>query len=362
MPASQHNQASSEVIVVDSDVDVLEVMPPSVPASSDGGSNHRLRLGASSSQDHFERINPAQLYLASLHSAVSVKSMRSRLNQFARWTGADSLDTCNWGAMRAPHIIAFLKWYENEPTTTKTQSTEKINHRLGSTLNCTLAALRGVAKHAWLCAQINQDDYARIVAVKPVRFSRLPAGRELTRAETTIIRNGLQMSQPSDLRDLAMIMLMVGCGLRRAEVPQVRFENYDREDRSLTLVGKGDKERKVFLPPPVAEAVDLWIDNVRGEDVGFMFGSIRKNEKLDFSRPLTADGVGWIFRQVLNRLGIQNAAPHDLRRTFASRLMDKGVDLATIQKLMGHANVSTTARYDRRGEDRQRRAIEDIDV
>lgn len=338
--------------------DDLEVLP-AVSTGSDGRGGS-ITSSQADDFNEFNRGNPAQLYLASLHSHVSAKSMKSRLNQFASWTGALSIDSCTWSAMRAPHIVAFLKWYEQGVDAERTQG--KDGRRLGSTVNTTLCALRGVAKHAWLCGQITEEDYAKIRAVKPVRYSRLPAGRELTKTETFRIQNGLASNKPADIRDLAMILLMVGCGLRRAEIPLLRCENYNPETLELTLVGKGDKERKVFLPPVVRDALDAWIHEVRGDEPGFLFGRIRKNGRYEPKQPLNADSVGWIFKRTLLRLGIDAATPHDLRRTFAGRLMDNGVDLSTIQKLMGHANVSTTARYDRRGEDRQRNAMMEIEV
>jgi integrase/recombinase XerD len=62
------------------------------------------------------------------------------------------------------------------------------------------------------------------------------------------------------------------------------------------------------------------------------------------------------------KAGIQSPAPHDLRRTWASDLLDAGVDLATVHKMTGHASVSTTGRYDRRNDRVQHRAAAQLDV
>ena len=151
---------------------------------------------------------------------------------------------------------------------------------------------------------------------------------------------------------------MLGCGLRRGEIPGIRIDKLDLYNRSLTLIGKGDKERRVFLPPPVAQAVEIWIRSWRGTEPGLLFGRIYKNGRISITDALDPSSIGRITKRRMESANHESATAHDLRRTFATRLFANNVDIVTVKNMMGHSNISTTAMYDRRGDDAMRRAAE----
>lgn len=290
-------------------------------------------------------VNPALAYLATLHSASSRRSMASKLNVLARWAGWQDLRDCRWGELKTEHVLAFLAQQEKEG-------------RSGSTSNCYLAAIKGVAKAAWLARAMNHEDYLRIESLKQRRFYRLPSGRSLSFDESHRLIQTCASDTAIGARDKAVLSLMLGCGLRRGEIPFLRMEKVDLMNRSMTLIGKGNKERRVFMPGPVVQSVELWISRWRGSEPGYLFGRIYKNGRISVTDPLDPSSVGRITKNRMHEANHDAASAHDLRRTFATRLLANNVDIVTVKNMMGHANISTTAMYDRRGDEAMRRAAE----
>jgi site-specific recombinase XerD len=88
---------------------------------------------------------------------------------------------------------------------------------------------------------------------------------------------------------------------------------------------------------------------LRGEEAGALFYPINKGGKIT-PRRMTDQAIYNILVKRALASSVLRFSPHDLRRTFVGDLLDRGVDIVTVQQLAGHANVTTTARYDRRGE------------
>jgi site-specific recombinase XerD len=165
---------------------------------------------------------------------------------------------------------------------------------------------------------------------------------------------------PLATRDAALLAVLYGSGLRRAEAVALDIADYDKQAGTLKVRGKGNKERLAHLSDGGEAALDGWLA-IRGDIPGPLFVPINRGGRLTFRR-LAGQGILHIGRQRQCAAGVAAFSPHDLRRTFIGDLLDAGADLSTVQQLAGHAQIQTTARYDRRGEATRKRAAKLLHV
>ena len=153
---------------------------------------------------------------------------------------------------------------------------------------------------------------------------------------------------------------LYGGGLRREEAVALLVDDYDPEDSSLRVRGKGNRERIAYATNGGRDALDDWLQ-VRGVDPGPLFVPVDKAGRLTLRR-ITGTAVLYMLRRRATAAGVARFSPHDLRRSYVSDLLDAGADISTVQRLAGHASPLTTARYDRRGERAKRQAAELLHV
>lgn len=322
-----------------------DFLPYSAPVHSGG----EATLLLSRSGDTVTPVNPARAYLLSLNSPRSRQTMASFLNTVARILGARDLTDCSWAALRRHHVLALTGMLRDTGLAV-------------TTINTYLSALRGVALEAWMLKLMSVEDYQHIRAVRSVRGSALPRGRALSREEIRHLFGACEADRSSKgVRDAALLGVILGCGLRRSEAVALSYADILAADRALKVLGKGNKERLAYVPAGAWQRLELWVDQIRGEAHGPLFTRIRRHDCLTEER-LTDQAVYHILQVRQREAGLDRCAPHDLRRTFATALLDNGEDLITVKDAMGHASVTTTQKYDRRGEQKLRKARDRLDI
>jgi site-specific recombinase XerD len=321
--------------------------------------------------------NAAAVYLASLPAETGKRTQAQALRVIAQALGAD-LNHLNWGALRYQHTAAIRARIAQSYSP--------------ATANKILSALRQTLKQAWLLGQMSADEYNRAIQLEPVTGETLPAGRELSQGEILALMTTCQNDPNSNAgtRDAAIIALMYAAGLRRDEVVKLSFENYEPETGKLVIKGKRNKQRTAYIMNGAADAIHDWL-TIRGTQPGSLFAEVNKGGKVLIERQskvvqpfrkirgvevpnkkagqtiyrggaMTSQSIYNMVAKRAQEAGIKNFSPHDVRRTFIAHLLDAGADIATVSKMAGHANVQTTARYDRRPEEAKRKAAELLHV
>ena len=228
-------------------------------------------------------------------------------------------------------------------------------------VNLRLAALRGVLKECWRLQQMSADDYHRAIDLNPVTNNALPVGRALTPGEISeLFRACNEDGSPAGVRDGA-ILAVLRYGLRRAEIVGLGLDDYDPDAGNLRIVGKGRKERAVYLPDSAAEYVRRWCA-VRGDEHGALFVAINKGSNIRGYGALSSQAIYDMLKKRAAAAGVKDFSPHDFRRTFAGDALDAGADIVTVAGIMGHSSVNTTAKYDRRPDEAKRKAAALIHV
>jgi site-specific recombinase XerD len=250
-------------------------------------------------------------------------------------------------------IRDFIEWYCSEPrlafnktVVTRYRITLEQRRYAPSTINLRLAAVRRLAYEASDCGLLSPDLAAGIRRVKGAKGLSVRVGNWLSAEQSNKLLAAHSGKQLRDLRNYAVLAMLLGCGLRRAELVTVKIEDFElREDHWVLadLIGKGRHMRTIPVPGWVKLAVDAWTDAAEFHS-GMLFRAIGKTGRVQ-DCGFTAKVVWSIVREAASNCGIGVIAPHDLRRTCARLCHQAGGELEQIQFLLGHVSIQTTERY-----------------
>jgi len=214
------------------------------------------------------------------------------------------------------------------------------------TINQRLAAVRRLAYEAADSGLLSTELAAGIRRVKGVKQLGSRSGNWLTQDQARLLLEKADGEDLRSLRDLAIISMLLGCGLRRAELAALKIEDLQIRQEHwaiVDLVGKGGHIRTVPMPIWVKETVDRWMLAAK-VNTGRIFRAISRHGT-PWGKGISENVIWYVVRRCAERMQLDHLAPHDLRRTCAKLCHINGGEIEQIQFLLGHASVLTTERY-----------------
>jgi len=196
-------------------------------------------------------------------------------------------------------------------------------------------------------------------SISTVRSQGLPSGRSLNSKELEKLNQCCKLDQSSiGKRDHAVIALLLATGIRRSEIVAITIDDYNSKTGVLNIQsGKGDKQRTAYLTSESKPVIKHWLSEHGSCNAhGSLFNPITKAGTI-VNKALTSQSIYDIIKQRSEQAKIETVRPHDLRRTFVTRLLDAGVDINTTRQLARHSDIQTTARYDCRDQKSQQKAV-----
>jgi len=290
--------------------------------------------------------NPAVVWLSSLNSKKSSDRYTFVLNSLCKLFDNSTLIDFDWVNFNYVNLLELRQKLINKGL-------------MASTINVYLSVFKSVFREAWRLDLIDVEIYMRIKDVRRVKGQSASAGRALKTNELRAIINfncANKKKQNKAVRDNAIIALGYGAGLRIEEITMLNKK--DIADNLLLVHGKGSIIRTVFMPDFTKKALNLWLKQ-RGDFVGAVFTTVLYGGHIKNKRIATRT-IGNVIKSRQIDAKVSKFTPHDLRRSFGTHLLNEGVDILMVQKLMRHASVNTTRIYDRRDDKAMIKAMEKL--
>ncbi len=275
----------------------------------------------------YEVITDYLHYLESVRG-LSAHSLRAYKTDLARFEAFITEREADWTALRPADVRAFVGRLHRD----------ELN---GSSINRALSAVKGLYRYAVRYEITAADPFEHIKSNS--RGRNLPQVLSGTEIEQLL-------SMPDDsfngARDRALLELLYSTGCRVAEIAAMDRSDLEKGKKSIRVLGKGNKERYVYVGRPARAALFYYLD-MRNEH--FRQNSLADTQALFVNLKgtrLTTRGIALIIAKYLQRSGIsKKVSPHTFRHSFATHLLDQGADIRLVQEMLGHSSVSTTQIY-----------------
>lgn len=202
-----------------------------------------------------------------------------------------------------------------------------------TTINNIIRSLKSFYGWAYQEGYLVENPLIKIKKVKEPKRVHKPFSKE----EIVILRDGF--SRKRNLRNKAIFEFLLSTGVRISELTNINQEDIDWDNNSVIVLGKGNKERKVYFNTTTKYDLQKYLES-RNDDTPALFVSSKKPHN-----PLRANGVERVFRDMGRECNVEKVHPHRFRRTMATNLLARGVAMTTIKELLGHENLETTLIY-----------------
>lgn len=225
------------------------------------------------------------------------------------------------------HVEAYLKTLKNKQLSSKSSSRK-------------LTAIKGF--HQFLYIEKETDNNPAIEIESPKTIKTLP--QVLSVDEVVKLLEAIQGDDPLALRNQALLELIYGSGLRVSELLDLKIQDIHLTAGHVRVIGKGNKEREVPLGELSVIALRQYLTKARNKltinsTVDYLFVN-------QYGQRLSRQGFFKLLKKLAQNAGInKEVSPHTLRHSFATHLLEAGVDLRTLQSLLGHEDIQTTQIY-----------------
>ena len=181
----------------------------------------------------------------------------------------------------------------------------------------------------------------------PYAHLHLPAIAKVEKLPAILSREEIwrMLKAATLLKHKLLVGLLYGCGLRLSEVRNIELKHIDYDRKLLHIVqSKGNRDRYVPLSVHHIRGIKRYVDSAQPNQ--FLFEGTGNPEGKDFDGRYSQRGVQWVVKTIAKNAGIlKDVNVHMLRHTYATHLLEDGVNIIAVQKLMGHASIETTMIY-----------------
>ena len=202
-----------------------------------------------------------------------------------------------------------------------------------------ISSIKCLCKYLMIQNLIQEDPSETLQA--PRRWERLPKALSISDVRS-FLESSSSLNKPTMIRDCVMLELLYSSGLRVSELVSLRLEDIHLDAGFLRVLGKGSKERIIPVNTRAIEKLKLYISRQRPEILkkrhsSYLFITGRGG-------PMTRQRFWQTIKALGRKSGIE-LSPHTLRHSFATHLLEGGADLRSVQKMLGHSDISTTQIY-----------------